>query len=174
MRFSHHIIKSEDGVAAIEFGIWLAFIIPLFLTSVDFALYGLNRINVYNAVGEAAVFSFKNRDTVDSDIETTLENIILQSSGIDAEKTVVTVTCNGSTNCTDTNRPLQCLNVASEDGEVQGQESIFFTNASGNCSNDTPPGYFLTIDVSFTPSPIFNGPATPPRAITSTLTVKLE
>jgi len=42
--------RSESGVAVVEFGIWLAFGVPLLLTSVDFALYNIDRINTNKAI----------------------------------------------------------------------------------------------------------------------------
>ena len=162
--------KSESGVAAIEFALWMAFAVPLFLTTIDFVFYNINRIDLNGATGEAAVFAFNNRASVDSAIGATLENIIASSSGIAPQNLTVTTTCNGSAACTDTNRILACLSA--------GSTTVSFGSApsGGNalCPDGTAPGYYLEVDVTAEFDPFFGGFVEPPESINTTLTVKLE
>ena len=163
--------ESESGVAAVEFALWMVFAVPLFLTTIDFVFYNTNRIDVNKATGEAAIFAFNSRSSVDSTIGGTLENIITSSSGVDPQNLSVTITCNGSATCTDTNRVLACLNTS--------QLQIEFDSApsGGNalCADGTAPGYFLKVDVTAVFDPFFGGSfVEPPETINTTLTVKLE
>ena len=162
--------KSESGVAAVEFALWMLFAVPLFLTTIDFVFYNTNRIDLNKATGEAAIFAFNNRANVDSTIGGTLENIIASSSGIDPQNMTVTATCNGSATCTDTNRVLACLNAS--------QAAVDFVSApsGGNvmCSDGTAPGYFLKVEVTAAFDPFFGSFVEPPETVDVTLTVKLE
>ena len=161
---------SESGVAAIEFALWMVFAVPLFLTTIDFVFYNSSRIDLSQATGEAAIFAFNNRAGVDSTIGLTLESIIASSSGIDLQDLTITTTCNGSTNCTDTNRVLACLETT--------QSSIDFVSAPGGgstlCADGTAPGYFLKVEVTAQFDPFFGSVVEPPETIDTTLTVKLE
>jgi len=163
--------KSEDGAAAIEFAIWVAFALPLFLTSMDFAFYNINRINISKATGEAAMFAFVNRDTVDDTIGTQIENIISSSTGTNTDDITITTSCNGTDQCTDTDRELVCLNSSSVSPEFSSAGS---NGEGGLCADGSTPGYYLSVDVRADFNPLFGAIVAPPSEVTRSLTVKLE
>lgn len=163
------ILKAEDGVAAVEFAIWLTFAVPFFIATIDFALYNIDRINLNKATGEVAVFAFSSRADVDSQIGETIRNIIVSSSGLDAADLTVEATCNGSSICSDIDRVPACLNTANS---VIGFTSN--NNPNALCPDGTPPGYFLTIDVTAAIDPFFGSFVSPPDEAMTSVTVKLE
>jgi len=165
------LLKAEDGVAAVEFAIWMVFAVPLFIAAADFSLYNIDRIDLNKANGEAAIFVFNNRDAIDDTIGATLQDIIVQASGLAPEDVTVTTTCNGSSTCTDTGRVLACLGSSGAGGQPE-----FSSNQGGfqlMCANGTSPGYFLTFDVVADLDPIFESDFLP-QELRTTLTVKLE
>ena len=162
--------ESESGVAAIEFAFWMLFAVPLFLTTIDFVFYNTNRIDLNKATGEAALFAFNSRASVDSTIGGTLENIIASSSGIDPQNITITTTCNGSATCTDTNRVLACQNTSQT-----GVQFVSVSSGGNNmCADGTAPGYFLQVAATAQFDPFFDSFVEPPDTINATLTVKLE
>ena len=160
-------IRSDQrGVAAIEFALWASLIgLPL-IGGADFALYSMSKLRLNNALGQGVIAAFQTREAVNV---TTTRNIVTASWG-NTPAVTVTVTCNGTASCVNTNRP--CARIT---GWSAGAPQFTAVACNSGCVGNSCPGYFMTIRGEATYSSIINnGRFTAPTQLDQSVTVALQ
>lgn len=156
--------RDRRGVATIETALWVSLVCLPLVAGFDYALFTMRRLNLNSAIEQAAISAFQTRDAVD---KTQIAAIV--TAGYSTA--TVTVTCNGTTTCTNTSRPCSC-----PQGYSAGVPT--FTAAascSTACTDGTKAGYFMTIRGQATYRPLFAlAGINPPTALDQTVTVALQ
>lgn len=160
------LLHETTGVAAVEFAILVALVAGPLMIGLDFGIYQIQKLRLNEAVKEAALVAFQNRNNVDS---SQLTNIVKLSWGTGGVAPTVAAECNGSGSCVNTDRPCACIT-----GFVAGAPTFSSISCNATCSNGTDPGYYLTIAANASFSPILSGLVAPPTSIPSTTTVRLQ
>lgn len=137
---------NDDGVAAIEFALWSTAFFFMVMAAMDFGSFYLQRGNMNEAVGAAAVASFNDADNVN------FANLPGYVRGLTGEQTTTVITaCNGTAgSCTNLNRSCACLK---NDGTYVTATCGNLCVGTGMTAGSTA-GYYLTINASRAYSPM--------------------
>lgn len=156
--------RDRRGVAAIETALWLVFLCMPLIAGFDHALYSMRRLDLSSAIEQASISAFQTRDAVS---KTQMAEIV--KAGY--PNATATVTCNGTSTCTNTSRPCYCPQGYS------GGVPTFTSAASCTavCADGTKAGYFMTIRGQATYSPMFAvAGISPPTVLDQSITVALQ
>jgi len=166
MKIIQKFIKAKEGVASVEFAIWLTLLIPVGLLSLDFAIYNMKQLQLDTAVGEAAAVAIQSRKNINS---SQIEQIVLASWDDESSSPIVTAKCNGLSSCVNTDRSCACVT------GYQNEEPVFTDRVCGNlCPNGSVSGYYLTLNVRTNFNPVFGTYIKPPATNRTTLTMKID
>lgn len=157
------LLRDDQGLAAVEFGLMSGLILILFLVFIDFGLYAVEQTLMAQAIDTAGTWAYVNKSAINT---TTIQNAVT-SNGLLSGATV-TVTCNGTATCTNTSRTCACLTAS---GTYTAAVSC-----GAVCTGSTLlSGYYVTISASQTyHSIIVPGKFLDGTTISRTSTVQLQ
>lgn len=136
------LIGDRRGVAAVEFALWLVLFFIVMLGAFDIGQYVIERSRLAQAMSGASLAAFKSRDAVNF---AGLPAYLRAGSGLpNPASLTVTVKCNGSTGCTNTNRTCACL---SKTGTLVAASTCGTSCGTGATASSTS-GYYLQITAS--------------------------
>ena len=132
--------RNEDGVATVEFALWVTGFFMIVMVALDFGMFFIERGKVNEAVAASAVASFEEADNVNFGV---LPNYV--RSIADNQAITVAMSCNGVANsCTNLNRTCACLKT----------DGTYVAAACGNIctgpdvTGGSTAGYYLTIEAA--------------------------
>ena len=166
--------RSEEGIAAVEFAIWTALLVPVVVSAIDLGMYAYDKIQVANA-GQTAVqaaWAYWYANCSAQTTTTGCDAVSPSGSFTNAVKYAITQSSN--------------LGVSAPSSVTRGSASVtegtYCANTSGQlatsgCPTGWTSGYYYALTVTYTYHPLFSGASVTgllPGTISQTSWVRLK